>query len=365
MKLFSVASICFFLSGALSYSAFPQLSLSTRFENYYDDNIYNNFEKTSDLVHSGSLEAGYNVESEKNNFQLYYTGNVTYFTENIFKSSNSHKFGLVNTLFVSEDENPINAGINFALRNNRDELSVYDLSQLSAYANYRHFLNETDYLLGGYTFFYNDYKNFDSFTHFEHRLFLKYSSTFSTMTMITIGTETDFKLYKLRYNSPGIADNISQWKSYIQLAQNITESTGISGYFLYRKNLTTGNRYITYTDYIYYEEEIFNDAYSNDGIEAGTSVTQLITGNIALKGELVYTQRKFNNLPIALRDGTETDILRSDNYYALGAEIMFDLQSITQGLGLSLSYNYLVNNSNDYFYKYDNHLSSVTLEWGF
>ncbi len=365
MKIFSAASLCIFLLGMLTQTAFSQLSLSTRFENYYDDNIYNNFEKTSDVVHSGTLEAGYNFESETNNLQLYYTGNVSYFRENNFKSSNSHKFGLVNTLFLSEDENPLNAGINYALRNNRDELSVYDLSQLSAYANYRHFLNETDFLLGGYTFFFNDYKNFDSFTHFEHRVFLKYSSTLSTKTTLSLGTEADVKLYKLRYNSPDIADNISQWKSYVQIAQNISETTGLSGYFLYRKNLTTGNRYITYTDYIYYEEEIFNDAYSNDGMEAGAAVTQMITNNIVLQGEFIYTQRNFNNLPIALPDGTETDILRKDNYYALGAELSFDLQSITEGLGLSLSYNYLINNSNDYFYEYNNHLSAVTLEWGF
>ncbi len=365
MRLFSAASICIFLSTAFTFSAFPQITLNTRFVNYYDDNIYNNFDKTSDLVHSGTLEAGYNAETEMNNFQLFYTGNVTYFIENIFKSSNSHKFGFVNTLFLSEDENPLNAGMNYAVRNNRDELSVYDLSQLSAYANYRHFLNETDYLLGGYTFFYNNYKNFDSFTHFEHRVFLKYSSTFSTKTTLSLGTEADFKVYKLKYNSPDIADNISQWKNYIQIAQNITETTGLSAYILYRKNLTAGNRYITYTDYIYYEEEIFNDAYSNDGLEAGTSVTQLITDKIGLKGEFVYTERKFNNLPIALPDGTETDVLRRDNYYALGAEIMFDLQSITEGLGLSLSYNYLINKSNDYFYEYNNQLSSLTLEWGF
>lgn len=365
MRILPAVSLCIFLSGIITQSALAQFSLSTRFENYYDDNIYNNFEKTSDIVHSGSLEAGYNFESDANNLQLYYTGNVTYFRENNFKSSNSHKFGLVNTLFVSEDGNPLNAGINYSLRNNRDELSVYDLSQLSAYANYRHFFSETDYLLGGYTFFYNDYKNFDSFTHFEHRIFLKYSSTFPSKTTLSLGTETDFKLYKLRYNSPDIADNISQWKSYLQAAQNITETTGLSGYLQYRKNLTTGNRYISYTDYIYYEEEIFNDVYSNDGIEAGAALTQMITDNIVLQGEFIYTQRNFNNLPIALPDGTETDVLRKDNYYALGAELQFDLQGITEGLGLSVSYNYLINNSNDYFYDYNNHLSAITLEWGF
>jgi hypothetical protein len=365
MTLKSAASFCLLFTAAMTSLSFPQLSLSARFENYYDDNIYNNFEKTSDLVHSGSLDAGYDFESETNNFQLYYTGNMTYFRDNSFKSSNSHKFGIVNTYFVSEEANPLNAGINYALRNNRDELSVYDLSQLSAYANYRHFLNETDYLLTGYLFFFNDYKNFNSFTHYEHRGFVKYSNTFSGRTTLSLGTEMDFKLYKLKYNTPDIADNVSQWKSYIQLAQNLSESTGLSGYFLYRKNLTTGNRYITYTDYIYYEEEIFNDAYSNDGIETGAALTQLISESAAVRAEFTYIQRNFNNLPVALADGTDTEILRKDNYYALGAELHINLSGITEGLGLSLNYNYLMNKSNDYFYDYDNNLTSVTLEWGF
>ena len=149
------------------------------------------------------------------------------------------------------------------------------------------------------------------------------------------------------------------------MAQNLTETTGLSGYLLYRKNLTTGNRYITFTDYIYYEEEIFNDAYSNDGIEAGTALTQMIANDVVLQTEFLYMQRNFNSLPIALSDGTETDILRKDNYFALGAELQFDLNGITEGLGLSLSYNYLINNSNDYFYEYNNNLSAITLEWGF
>ena len=135
MKFYTAASICLLLTVAFTNLSFPQFALSTRFESYYDDNIYINFDKTADFVHSGSLDAGYNFESDANNLQLYYMGNVTYFRDYNFKSSNSHKFGVVNTYFISEDGNPLNAGINYAFRNNRDELSVYDLSQLSAYAN--------------------------------------------------------------------------------------------------------------------------------------------------------------------------------------------------------------------------------------
>jgi hypothetical protein len=365
MKCSYAASICMFISVAISSVSFPQLSLNTRLENYYDDNIYNNFEKISDIVHSGSLDAGYDFESDDNNFQLYYRGNVTYFRENNFKSSNSHKLGIVNTYFISEDGNPLNAGLNYAKRNNRDEMSVYDLSQLSAYSNYMHFINETDFLLTGYLFYYNNYINFETFTHYEHRGFVKYSSTFSTKTTLVLGTEIDFKLYKLKYNSPDIADQISQWKAYIQAAQNITATTGLNGYFIYRNNLTTGNRFVAYTDYIYYEEEIFNDVYSNDGIETGASLIQLLSDDIIVKGEFIYMQRNFNNLPVALADGTETDILRKDNYYAVGAEMDFNLSGIIDGLGLSLSYNYLVNKSNDYYYDYDNNLTAINLEWGF
>ncbi len=365
MKCISAASICLFISVAISSVSFSQLSLNTRLENYYDDNIYNNFEKISDIVHSGSLDAGYDFESDDNNLQLYYNGNVTYFRDYNFKSSNSHKLGIVNTYFISEDGNPFNVGINFAKRINRDEMTVYDLSQLSAYTNYRHFINETDYFLTGYLFYYNNYINFQTFTHYEHRGFVKYSSTFPTKTTLSLGTEIDFKSYKLKYNSPDIADEIFQWKSYVQLAQNLTESTGLSGYFIYRKNLTTGNRYITFSDYIYYEEEIFNDVYSNDGIEAGVSLIQLLSADIILKGEFTYMQRNFNNLPVALGSGIETDILREDNYYAMGAELDFNLSGIIDGLGLSLSYNYLVNKSNDYYYDYDNNLTAINLEWGF
>jgi hypothetical protein len=365
MKFNTAASISSLLIIFNSSFVFPQLSFSARVENYYDDNIYNNYDKTSDFVHSASADLGYDFESDDNNFQIYYAGNLSYFRENIFKTSNSHKFGIVNTYFLSEEGNPLNAGINYAARNNRDELSVYDLSLISGYLNYRHFINETDYFLTGYLFFYNDYKNFNSFTHFEHRGFAKYSSTLESKTTLSIGTELDFKIYKLKYNSPDIADNITQWKSYFQASQNIFPSTGLSGYIMYRKNLSTGNRYISFIDYVYYEEEIFNDAYSNDGIETGASITQMISDDAAVKAEFLYAQRNFNSLYAALIDGTDSNKLREDDYFAFGTELQFDLSGWFNGLGISFNYNYLLNKSNDYFYEYDNNLTSVTLELNF
>ncbi|MEJ2617196.1 MAG: hypothetical protein P8Z35_19755 [Ignavibacteriaceae bacterium] len=120
-----------------SQNSNAQISFEAYTENYYDDNIYNNSYKVEDFVNSFSLNSGYNFESEYNNLQFYYMGNISYYQKNIFKTSNSHKVGVVNTYLFSEYDNPMNIGVNYTWRNNRETFVIFDFDQISAYANYR------------------------------------------------------------------------------------------------------------------------------------------------------------------------------------------------------------------------------------
>ena len=343
---------------------YSQFSVSTKFNNYYDDNIYNNSLKTSDYINSFSLSSSYDFESEENNLQLFYIDNFSYFQKNIFKSSNSHKFGAVNTLFISDDENPLNIGVNYSFRKNRDDLMIFDFGQLSAYANYRHFVNETDFLLIGYLFNKNDYKNLSTFSYYENKSFLKYSASFDTKTSLMIGSEINFKSYIEKTILPDAANNSSQLGAYLNLAQSITDNTGIAGYIFLRKNLTNGTRYLSSDSLIYYEEEIFNDIYSHEGYEAGISLTQIISPAITARFEVTYNDKYFNNLPAATIDGYELSENRKDKQTALGLELNFNLYNFIKGLTASCNFNYITNNSNDSFYVYNNQLFMISFGWG-
>ena len=359
------SALLIILSFLFIESVYPQFSLSTKFENYYDDNIYNNAFKTSDYINSFSLSTSYDFESEINNLDFYYTNNLSYFQRNIFKSSNSHKFGIVNTLLISDDENPLNIGANYSFRKNREELKLFDFSQLSAYANYRHFINEGDFFLFGYLFSKNDYADLSSFSYYENKGFIKYSATFETKTTLMIGSEIYFKNYIEQINLLNSANNSSQLGSYINLSQSLTDNTGIAGYVYFRKNISNGTRYLYSDSLIYYEEEIFNDIYSHDGYEAGLSLTQLILSTIVARMEIAYNDKSFSNLPAATIDGYELSENRKDKQFALGLELQFNLRNIMNGLTASCTFNYINNNSNDAFYQYDNQIFMVSFGWGF
>jgi hypothetical protein len=347
----------------VSVTAHPQISFTSEMENYFDDNIYNNADKVSDFVSSFTLSSAYDIESEFNNFQVYYTGNLSYFKENLFKSSNTHRIGIVNTYLLSEDDNPLNAGINYTFRNNRDDFEIFDFTQYSLYANYRHSLSPSGTLLAGTLMNGNNYKSFSFFSHYENKFFVKYAKTFATKTSIITGAELDIKTYMEDLQSSSSNKAIEQSQFYFQIAQSLAEYTGISAYALLRKNITDGTRYLTSDDFIYYEEEIFNDMYSNDGYEFNLSLKHFFSEKILMKAELAYMRRNFTNLPAADEQGYSLDVTREDNQYAAGIEFRFDLGIIIPSLTATAGWNYILNYSNDAYYKYDNQMLSVGFGW--
>ncbi|QQS36481.1 MAG: hypothetical protein IPM56_00585 [Ignavibacteriales bacterium] len=346
-----------------SEKIFPQFYLGTSFENYYDDNIFNNYTRVSDFVNNLSGEAGYDFETARNNFELYYSGNYNYYNTNITKTSSSHKFGIVETYLFADDDNPLNIGANYGFRSNREEFSVYDYGQFSAYANYMHSISEADKLQGGLIFNKIDFKNYSLFSYNEYKFFVKSIFSFETGTSLIIGAELDHKQYSEKLNDPEMAETVTQSKFLLQSGQSLTDELGVSAYLLYRKNLKSGNRFFNVDDFVYYEEEIFNDVYSNEGYETGLSITYLISQTVTGKVEGRYQVGNYLNLPAATADGTELNYNRKDKLYAIGSALQINLNSFISGMNLYLNYNILLNESNDYFYDYSNQLFSFGLGW--
>lgn len=354
-----IISILFFTSTQAQFNVY------TYYQGIYDDNIFNNNEKISDFINSFSFGSAYNFESEFNNVQLYYEGNLNYFHTTTSKSFNVHRIGLVETHLFSIDDNPLNAGINYSFRNNKDEFKVYDFDQISAYINYRHSISETDFILSGYIFNRNNYKNFSLFSHDEHKLFLSWISNFETQTSLTLNAEYSLKHYFEKYDFEGYLNEAAQLKFRANIGQSLSETTGMNGYVVYRKNLSDGSRYLISDSLVYYEEEIFNDIYSYDGIETGLEFKHYFNENIELSLEAKYLIRNYSSLPAVDRNGVELGVIREDNQFGFGAGIVFDLSKFMKGSSLSATWNYFKNNSNDYYYKYSNQIISISLDYDF
>ncbi len=291
-------------------------------------------------------------------------GNVSYYQKNIFKTSNSHKIGAVNTYLFSEDSNPMNIGINYSWRNNREDFVIFDFSQVSAYANYRQTIAGNSYILLGYILNKNDYRNFDIFSHYEHKSFITGIISFETETTMTLGIKYNLKKYIENIPGSSNANTSSQLGFSANISQSIDDYTGINGYALFKNNLSDGTRYVNSNDFIFYEEEIFNDLYSNDGYDFGISLVRYLSGSILTKAEFTYSKKNFSNIPVPDAEGYDTDILRKDDQIAGALAIEFYINSLISGMSLELNWNYIRNLSNDSFYNYNNNLFSVGLNWG-
>jgi hypothetical protein len=298
--------------------------------------------------------------------QLYYEGSLNYFKTNTSKSFNTHRLGFVETHLFSIDDNPLNAGLNISFRNNQDEFELYNFQQISAYINYLHSVSETDFILPGYIFNKNTYKNFTLFTHDEHKLFLTWISNFETKTSLSFNAELNLKQYLESYDVEGYLNKATQAKFSMNIGQSLGEQTGMKGYVVVRKNLSDGSRYLIGSDsLIYYEEEIFNDLYSYEGTETGVGLKHYFTQSVELNLEAKYIIRNYSSLPAVSISGSELTDFREDKQFGLGAGLTFDLSKAIKGLSLSTTWNYLKNKSNDYYYEFTNQIISASLDYNF
>lgn len=354
-----------FLIAVFNFNTQAQFYLTADVEGYYDDNIFNNYLNESDFINAFTGELGYDFESEQNNFEIYYTGFFNRYYDYADKSTTIHKIGAVNTYLFSENDNPFNVGINYTVRINKEDYYIYDFNQISAYANYMHSIGENNKFQLGVIGNRIDYENFSLFSHYQLKAFLRSINSFEGRVSLTIGAEIDQKLYVEKMQSQGLADEVLQAKLYLQLGQGITDDLGLSAYGFFRNNLSGGNRYFNTTNYIYYEEELFNDIYSNEGIETGLTLSYLFLSNIMGKISGRYEIRNYTDLPVADENGNELDEMRQDNQYSFGASLEFGLSEFVNGLYLALNYNYIKNISNDYYYDYTNQIYAITLGFDF
>jgi hypothetical protein len=364
-KIIGSLQFLILLIAASSFDTQAQFYLTADVDGYYDDNIFNNYLGASDFINAFTGELGYDFESEQNNFEIYYTGFFNQYYKYTDKSTTIHKFGAVNTYLFSEYDNPLNIGINYAVRINKEDYYIYDFNQVSAYANYMHSLSESNKIQVGVIGNRIDYENFSLFSHYQLKAFLRSINSFESLTSLTAAVEIDQKNYIEDYQNEGLANEVLQAKLYLQLGQGITDELGLSAYAFLRNNLSGGNRYFNTTDYIYYEEELFNDIYSNEGVESGLTLSYLFLPNIMGQVSGRYEIRNYTDLPAAEEEGNELDELRQDNQFSAGASLEFGLSKILTGLYLSLNYNYIKNNSNDYYYDYNNQICAITLGFDF
>ena len=101
------------------------------------------------------------------------------------------------------NDNPLNVGLNYTVRINKEDYYIYDFNQISAYANYMHSISESNKIqlvvIGNRI----DYENFTLFSHYEFKAFVRSINSFESRTSLTAAAEIDQKKYIEDYAKSG------------------------------------------------------------------------------------------------------------------------------------------------------------------
>ena len=370
------APVLALLISLLSAPASGQWSGGVQLGTMLDDNAFNNYLQVKDRLTEVSLQGAHDWETERGNLQLFYSGTLDYFSLLPSRTYQTHSAGgAYSQLFGDDDPTLLNAGGTFTLRDNHDEFSIYDHSQVSLYGNIHCPLSDLLRIRGGYAFrsvIFNELQDLD---YLEHAFFIQSSISLLTRTTVILQTDLGFKTYttptaedtqgsgsqrgrrwgETATSTPGV----TQLTGTVRIGQGITEETGISLTGKYQLSLVKESRYLTFEDGILTDDEIFDDHYGYEGPLASLMVTQLLPAGLRLRATGSIQERHYSDRPAFDLLGVQIASQRIDTQSILS--LSFDKAFPSLGLQASLVYDHIINASNDPFYSYRNHALSLWL----
>lgn len=364
------------LVAALVYhnAALAQFSAEATVTTLLDDNINNNYLHISDKVTEVGLKAGYDWETEASNTQLFYSGSLSYFSAITERTFQTHAPGVTySRAFDEESRTLMNTGGTFSMRSGRGDYTFYDNSQLSLYANFKHSFTERISGKAGYTFRSVRFPELAEFNYTEHYGFIQ--GTFSLPTRTTLILEADIgtKIYSTpNYDSTmqqliqgkgkggkesvqqitASTPSVTQVIGLARIGQAITEGTGLSLTTSYQMNVQKESRYLSSEYGTISDDELFDDHYGYEGLQTGLMLTQLLPSQMRLAVTGSLQTRNYTARPAYNVNGTQVAVTREDTRRVLNCQLEKKFDS--PGISLGISYDYIVNRSNDVFHDYLN-----------
>jgi hypothetical protein len=352
-------------------SSHAQFSAEATVMSMYDDNVNNSYLHIADKITELSFKAGYDWENEQSNTQVFYLGALDYFGAITDRTFHTHSFGATySNQFDEENETLFNTGATYGVRVGRGDYTLYDFRQLSAYANIKHYLAERVMGKASYSFRSVTFPELADFDYSEHYGFLQGTFFLPTNTTLILEADLGTKIYSTpNYDSTtqsgsqgsgygrrriGSAStpSVTQLIGLARVGQSIVEGTGLSLTSSYQLNVQKESRYLT-SDYgTISDDELFDDHYGYEGLRTSLMLTQLLPADIRVRITGSLQNRSYTERPAYDVDGNQVAATREDTRKIV--TIQFDKQFEALGISLGISYDYIVNRSNDLFYNYTN-----------
>jgi hypothetical protein len=353
---------------ASSHDARAQFGVEASVTGMYDDNINNNYLQISDKISTLSLNTGYGMEFGNWYGRAYYDGVLNYF-QSVTERTNQFHSGNLSFSHLSgrDDKNILDIGLQYGEGYYHGDYSFYDHSIWSAYINYKQFLSDRIINKVGYSFRSVGFAELSDFSYSEHAVYGNFSFALPTNTTLILQTDLGSKFYStpnpiaetggIRKSSLSIMPSVTQLTGFLRAGQSIVEGTGLSLTTKYQWNIQKQTRYLS-SDYgLISDDELFDDHYGYEGLQAYLMFTQVLSESILFRITGGMQTRLYSSLSAYDLAGNTAADQRIDrrSYISLFLQKNFDA-----GFSVKAAYDFIRNASNDAFYDYNN--NAATLE---
>jgi len=361
-------------------AAIAQLSTEASVTAMLDDNVNNNYLRISDRVTSALVGLGYDWETASTNTQAFYTGALNYFSAVTERTFQVHTLGLTYAkVFDEDDQTLLNIGGMVSARLDRGDYTFYDNTQWSVYGNVKQYLADGIMGRASYSFRSVRLAELPDFNYTEHYGFIQGTFLLPTRTTLILEADIGTKVYAstnvdstlqagatgrrgsraTTASSPGVTQVIG----LARIGQPLMEGTGLSLTAGYQLNLQKETRYLT-SDYgSLSDDELFDDHYGFEGLQTGVMLTQLLPAAMELKIGGTLQNRKYTDRPAYDLAGGQVAGTREDTRKILTLQLEKRFES--PGVVFGLSWEYITNRSNDFFYDYTNNALTVRLAFAY
>ena len=364
---------------AAAVKAFAQATLGASVETLYDDNVYNNYQRIASPATALTLHGGYVWDGEASSVALSYAGAVNYFSAVTEKTFSTHQASLLYGVPLDEDERTsFNAGAAYMVRVNRELFTIYDHGQLSLHSTLEHRFSEEFSGRAGYTFRSVRFAQLPDFDYLEHYAFAQVTSLLPTNSTLILEADLGSKGYitpnasvtgqttrrgKRQNDEASDGPVVTQVIGMARIGHPVVEGTGLSLAFQYQANIQKESRYFLSSEGVYSDDEFLDDHYGYEGPSGMVMLTQLIPGDTRLKLSFSLQGRTYANRGAYDLSGVQTASSRQDTRRVFSLLVSKSFEA--WGCSLGLSYDYIVNASNDSYYTFTNNALSLMVSIGY
>jgi hypothetical protein len=370
-------------------SGLSQLNFKLSYNGYSDDNLFRSPEPIQDFLSDINIGASFRIKDS--GFYLYNNLYLLSYNENSDRNFFINNLGFSDKISIGENQfSNLFFGGSWNLRTNQDDYDYYNYSQLYGYTNVQLYTN-IFLLKGGYNYRWRNYTNWTDLSNHLHNAFLQINKSFPTRTTIILETGFGNKSFigkdsitttittgqgqGRRSGSTEISNeiekalNTSQINLLARLTQSLSDKIGL--YIQYHKQISIDDKtsYQNFDDY-YQDDELFDDPFTYESDNISSQLTLMLPKlyKIILNGS--YSDKRYISEIALLNEDTiiETNDIRVDNQLRLFTTITKTFminKDWFNSIKFDMSYAYTNNESNSYWYNYENSIISCGIQLNF